>query len=113
MKLAIKNLVCPCCTAYVVQVLDEMKIEYITVSSDGVDLTNPIGQKQLEDLDLTLKEVGLEFVSEKKNIIVEKIKAMVADLARRTENPLKVNLSVYLSEALQYNYSYLSNMFSE
>ena len=49
----------------------------------------------------------------KKSIQVEKIKAAIIDLVHYTEDQIKVNLSDYLSEKLQHDYTYLANLFSE
>jgi len=44
---------------------------------------------------------------------VEKIKATVIELVHYKEDQIKINLSDYLSEKLNYDYTYLANLFSE
>ena len=49
----------------------------------------------------------------KKSILVEKIKSAIIELVHYTEDQIKMNLSDYLSEKLNYDYTYLANLFSE
>ena len=56
---------------------------------------------------------GLELMDDKKLILVEKIKAIIIELIHNSEGQLKINLSDFLSEKLNHNYTYLSNLFSE
>jgi AraC-like DNA-binding protein len=52
-------------------------------------------------------------MDDKKTILVEKIKAIIIELVHYNDKQIKVNLSDYLSDNLNHNYSYLSNLFSE
>jgi len=52
-------------------------------------------------------------MDDKKSVLVEKIKNAIIELVHYTEDQIKVNLSDYLSEKLDYNYTYLTNLFSE
>ena len=45
--------------------------------------------------------------------MVEKIKTIIIELVHYNEEQIKTNLSDYLSEKLNHNYTYLSNLFSE
>lgn len=47
----------------------------------------------------------------KKEILCERIKSVIADLVENNEAP-RLNMSVYISMKLQFNYTYLSNIFS-
>lgn len=49
----------------------------------------------------------------KKSVIVEKVKNSIIELVHYTEEQLKVNLSDYLESKLDYDYTYLANLFSE
>jgi hypothetical protein len=49
-------------------------------------------------------------MDDKKSILVEKIKAAVIELVHYTEEQIKTNLSDYLSEKLNYDYTYLANL---
>jgi hypothetical protein len=52
-------------------------------------------------------------MDDKKSILVEKIKAVIIELVHYNDEQLKINLSDYLTEKLNHNYTYLANLFSE
>lgn len=45
-------------------------------------------------------------------MLIQKIKNVIIELVHYSEEPLIVNFSVYLSEKLGYDYTYLANLFS-
>jgi AraC-like DNA-binding protein len=67
----------------------------------------------MKQLQTNLKEVGLSVITNKKNILVEQVTSTIIELVHFTEDQIKVNLSDFLSEKLNYNYTYLANLFSE
>jgi YesN/AraC family two-component response regulator len=72
-----------------------------------------LSAEQLDNLNTSLKKIGLELLDDKKNIMVENIKNIIIELVHYNEDQIKTNLSDYLSEKLNHNYTYLSNLFSE
>jgi len=50
---------------------------------------------------------------EKKAVLVEKMKALINQLVQGSNEQMAINFSQYLSEQLNYNYKYLSSIFSE
>ncbi len=60
-----------------------------------------------------LEKSGLELLNDNKSILVEKIKTKIIELVHYTDEQIKVNLSSFLSENLNHNYTYLANLFSE
>ncbi len=52
-------------------------------------------------------------MDDRKSVLVEKIKNAIFELSHYTEEQIKVNLSDYLSEKLDYDYTYMANLFSE
>jgi len=52
-------------------------------------------------------------MSKKKHILFEKIKKAVTDFIHYADEPVNIKFSTYLSELLDYDYNYLSNLFSE
>jgi AraC-like DNA-binding protein len=69
--------------------------------------------KQLDHLNSVLRKSRIELISDKKANLIEKVKNIIMELIRNLDEPLKVNLSSYLSEKLNYDYSYLANLFSK
>jgi YesN/AraC family two-component response regulator len=72
-----------------------------------------LSDEQRDILSTSLEKIGLELLEDKKNIMVEKIKTIIIELVHYNEDQIKTNLSDYLSEKLNHNYTYLSNLFSE
>ena len=60
-----------------------------------------------------LLKSGLELMDDKKSVLIEKIKNIIVELVHYSDEPLRVNLSVHLSQKLNYDYTYLANLFSE
>jgi AraC-like DNA-binding protein len=93
--------------------LENLGILYKTVDLGLVDTLEDIDVEQMKKLKSNLLKSGLEILDDKKSILVEKIKSAIVELVHYTEEQIKVNLSDYLSEKLNYDYTYLANLFSE
>jgi YesN/AraC family two-component response regulator len=72
-----------------------------------------INKEQLDHLNIALRKNELELMDDRRNILVEKIKTVIIELLHYTDGEIKVNLSDYLSEKLNHDYTYLANLFSE
>ena len=93
--------------------LEKLGLNYSQVKIGEVDLVGKIQPEQLEQLNAGLKKAGLALMDDKKSILVEKIRSAIIELVHYSEDQIKVNLSDFLSEKLNYNYTYLANLFSE
>jgi YesN/AraC family two-component response regulator len=113
MKVHIKNMVCIRCQMVVKSELDKLGLEYTDVKIGEAKIIGAVPDETLKKLDAALRKAGLQLMSNKKSILVEKITNAIIELVHYTEEQLKVNLSDYLSEKLCYDYTYLSNLFSE
>jgi YesN/AraC family two-component response regulator len=78
-----------------------------------VSLDRDISTPQLLEADQNLRARGLEVIMERKNEMVEQVKEVIREMVNLYGDPQKINLSDYLSNKLNYNYSYLSNVFSK
>jgi YesN/AraC family two-component response regulator len=97
-------------------VKDELKklgIPFIKVELGEVELEKEISPQQRDQLALALLKSGLELMEDKKAMIIEKIKNVVVEMVHYSDELPKTKFSVYLSEKLGYDYTYLSNLFSE
>jgi AraC-like DNA-binding protein len=92
--------------------LEKLGLHYITVDLGEAEIKEEITAEQLASLSIALKKTGLKLIEDKRNILVEKIKTIIIELVHYTDDQIKVNLSDYLSEKLNYNYTYLANLFS-
>ncbi len=113
MKLYIKNMVCIRCKMVVKSELEKLGLHYTTVELGEAVLREDISKEQIDQLDLALRRSGLELMDDRKSILVEKIKAIIIELVHYTDEQIKVNLSDYLSDKLNHDYTYLANLFSE
>jgi AraC-like DNA-binding protein len=113
MKIYIKNMVCIRCKMVVKSELEKFGLNYTTIELGEADIKEDISTEQLESLRIALKKSGLELMDDVRSILVEKIKTIIIELVHYTDEQIKLNLSVYLSEKLNHNYPYLANLFSE
>ncbi len=113
LKLFVKNMVSLRCTIVVKSELDKLGLHYNSVELGEVDLSDKASLVQLEKLNIALKLTGLELMDDNKKILVEKIKTTIIELIHYNDDQIKVNFSSFLSEKLNHNYTYLSNLFSE
>ena len=78
-----------------------------------VTIDEQLNQQQIDALDSRLRHLGFELIDDRKARLVEKIKNIIVRLVHHSEDSLTVNLSTYLADQLNYEYNYLSNLFSE
>jgi YesN/AraC family two-component response regulator len=93
--------------------LEELKIPYELVELGEIETSENVPEEKLKMLDLYLRPLGLELKENKKYQLVERIKSAIIELVHNSDDQIKVTLSEYLSHKLNYNCTYLSNLFSE
>jgi AraC-like DNA-binding protein len=67
---------------------------------------------QKEELKHILKDEGFELIDDKKSRVIEQIKKLILELIKKDYPEKKVSLSVYLTENLHHDYTYISSLFS-
>jgi len=112
MKLYIKYMVSLRCKMMVKSELEKLGITCISVDLGMVEVQEDLSDDQLKTFGENLKKSGLELLSDKKNILVEKIKSIIIEMIHYSDEVPEVNDSDYISEKLGYDYTYLSNTFS-
>jgi len=113
MKIYVKYMVSIRCKMVVKAELEKLRLHFITVELGEVDIEETLSPAQREALASALKRSGLELMDDKKAILIEKIKQVIIETIHYTEDALRVNFSNHLSEKLNYDYTYLANLFSE
>jgi AraC-like DNA-binding protein len=93
--------------------LEKLGLHYISVSLGEVDVMEDITAAQRKVIKDALLKSGLELLDDKKAILIERIKGVIIEMIHYTDELPKTNFSDYLSEKLQYDYTYLANLFSE
>lgn len=106
-------MVCIRCKMVVKDELSKLGLHYSTVELGEAEILETITQEQHDQFRDALLRFGLELMDDKKSILIQKIKNIIVELVHYSEEPLAVNFSDYLSEKLNYDYTYLSNLFTE
>ena len=88
-----------------------LKFEYVNIGE--AEIIGDILPEQKEQLKINLEKSGLFLIENRKGVLVEKIAFAIIELVHSNDEQIKVNLSIYLSEKLKYDYTYLANLFSE
>jgi AraC-like DNA-binding protein len=101
------------CKLLVKAELERLGLHYNTVELGEVNIMENITPDQRDQLNQALKKSGLELMDDKKAMLVEKIKNVIIEMIHYSDDPPLVKFSVYLSEKLNYDYTYLANLFSE
>ena len=101
------------CQMVVKSELEKLGLHYNYVKIGEAEIVEDLLNEELDQLNTRLKKTGLVLMDDKKSILVEKIRSAIIELVHFTEDQIKVNLSDFLSEKLEYDYTYLANLFSE
>jgi YesN/AraC family two-component response regulator len=92
---------------------EELNIPYSNVDLGFIEIDEKLSESVLEKFKAKLLKSGLEILDDKRSILIEKIKNVVIEMVHYADEFPKVNFSTYLSEKLGYDYTYLSNLFTE
>jgi AraC-like DNA-binding protein len=93
--------------------LKKLNLHFVVVDLGVVEILEDITAEQKEELRISLLRSGLELLDDKKSILIEKIKNVIVEMIHYTDEVPKINYSEYLSAKLNYDYTYLSNIFME
>jgi len=113
MKLHIKNMVCNRCKMVVKAELEKLGFKPLSVELGEATLAENISSEDKINIAERLTHFGFELLADKKTQIAEQIKTAIINLVHYTKEPLKINLSAYLSEQVKMEYTSLSSIFSE
>lgn len=113
MKLYIKYMVSHRCKMMVKSQLKKLGLHFVIVDLGMVEILEDISPEQREELAINLRKSGLELLDDKRSVLVESIKVVIIEMIHYSEDEIKVNYSDYISEKLDYDYTYLANVFSE
>jgi len=106
-------MVCIRCKMVVKDELTKLGLHYTSVELGEADIVETLSSEQQDQFKDALVRSGLELMDDKKSVLIQKIKNVIVELIHYTDEPLAVNFSVFLSKKLDYDYTYLANLFSE
>src|SRR6478609_5934159 len=101
------------CKMAVKEELKKLGLHFIVVDLGEVEIMETISMAQREQLKIGLIDSGLELMDDKRAMLIEKIKNVIVEMVHHTDEMIKVNFSDFLSQKLDYDYTYLANLFSE
>jgi len=101
------------CKMMVQQELKKLGLHYVVVDLGSVEILEDITAEQHEALKTNLLKSGLELLDDKRSILIEKIKNIIVEMIHYQDELPKTNYSDYIAAKLGYDYTYLSNIFSE
>lgn len=101
------------CKMLVKAELEKLGLTYGVIDLGEVEVKEELTAPQREELGANLLKSGLELMDDKKAILIEKIKNVIIEMVHHEDELPKTKNSDYLSKKLQYDYTYLANLFSE
>ena len=113
MNLYIKYMVSLRCKMMVKEELKTLGLHYVSVDLGMVEIMEEMTQEQHDLLKKNLLKSGLELLDDKRSILIEKIKNVIIEMIHYSYELPTDNYSEYISKKLNYDYTYLSNIFSE
>lgn len=113
LKLYIKNMVCSRCKMVVKAELEKAGLKPVSVDLGEVELKDNPDDNILKQLDISLRKSGFEIIDDRKSRMIEKIKNVIVELIHHSNENININLSDFIAKKLNYEYNYLSNLFSE
>ncbi len=93
--------------------LNKLGLHFIVVDLGEVEIMEELTSAQQQQLRVGLSVSGLELMDDKRAVLIERIKNVITQMVHESEDLPKVNYSDYISQKLNYDYTYLSNLFSE
>ena len=106
-------MVCNRCKTAVKEELKKLGLHFVIIDLNEVEVMENISTEQRVQLQTGLLNVGLQFMDDKRAVLIEKIKTVVIEMVHHSEDMVKMNFSNFLSEKLHHDYTYLANLFSE
>jgi AraC-like DNA-binding protein len=101
------------CKLAVKEVLRKLGLHFVLVELGQVDIMENISPEKRNELKEALLLSGLELMDDKRAMLIEKIKNVVVEMVHYDDELPKTNFSDFLSKKLDYDYTYLANLFSE
>jgi len=93
--------------------LKNLEIQFGNVQLGAVEILGGLTTEKREKLKHNLKLSGLELMDDKRAMLIEKIKIVITEMVHYNDDLPKINYSDYISQVMNYDYTYLANIFSE
>jgi AraC-like DNA-binding protein len=101
------------CKMIVKQELENLGMQKFNIDLGVVEVLDNFTETHYNQLNANIKKYGLELIDDHKAILIERIKNVIINMIHYSDEVPKVNYSDFISEELGYDYTYLSNLFTE
>ena len=101
------------CKIAVKEELKKLGLHFIVVDLGEVEVMENLSPNQRELVRVALFNSGFELIDDKRAILIERIKNTIIEMVHHSDDLIKTNFSVFISEKLSHDYTYLANLFSE
>lgn len=101
------------CKLIVKEELKKLGLNYVHLNLGEVEIRENITVEQRKLLKVAILKSGLELMDDKKAMLIEKIKNVIIEMVHYCDDLPKTNFSDYLVSKIDYDYTYMANLFSE
>ena len=113
MELSIKNLLGIRCMMIVRLELEKIGLNCFELELGRVVTKEVPASEQIRKFWIGLHNSGIEFLENKKILLVNKIKNVIIEIVNPLKGIIKTNFSEYLSKKSDFNFTCIANLFSE
>lgn len=107
-------MVCNRCKMVIKTTIENLGYSLISVELGEIEIkSDNLNEENLKMIDDAIRHLGFELIDNRKGRLIEKIKVEAIQLVHYLEDQPKIKTSEYLASKLHYDYTYLSNLFSE
>ncbi|GBF20404.1 DNA-binding transcriptional regulator MelR [Arenibacter sp. NBRC 103722] len=101
------------CKTVLQEQLDALGMNYTIHGVGEIEFDKRPTNEEEQEMASVLGNYGIEIMDDQQMALVQRIKDSISEWINDEENPKLYNFSSYLSEKLDYSYTYLSSIFSE
>lgn len=102
-----------CCKLMVQEKLNTIGLKPKTVALGEVQIDRILSTEQLEQIKISLAEIGFEVLEDKTTVLIQKIKDAIREAVYNLDEKPESNYSEFISQKLEHEYSFISNIFSK
>ena len=113
MKFYVKNMVSHCCILMVKEKLSQAGLTPKDVVLGEIQMYASLNPEQIQQIKEILSGIGFELLEDKTAALINKIKAAIREAVYNLDERPESNYSEFISQQLEHEYSYLSNIFSK
>lgn len=101
------------CKTILKEQLDTFGIEYTVHGVGEIEFKRNLTISEQEKITCALDHYGIAVMDDQQIELAQRIKDIITEWVYGEDDPKRYNFSTYLSEKLDYTYTYLSSIFSE